>query len=369
MLNREYLRLNVFDKNTLQFKDKSTISSDNYVIDVDIYVEKISSFTLTPKTTINGVSLNASAGDIVYITNENNVLLYIGTINDIELSETETTNLITIKTTDIFDLLNVDIVAISLIAGNVADYIESIIEDNFVLTADPKLQKDYLNIVKNVSTVGTLLFDEDTSIRFYDLMNIVFDTFNIYIKFSIEYSSSGIPESLRVELTDEQKQITLKDNVKDIQDIKIKELNKQTVNKVTLEPKAENVVDLVTVDYYLLIDNTITTDETDVNRFDDVISKIIFYADGDDLAALASKELKGNIYNHYIDFNYLTDSKIYTPIEEFNVYDRFNLILQDKSYDSILTGYTINSNNNVIKLVYGKVRITLTDKLNRRGNL
>jgi|LGOV01.1.fsa_nt_gb hypothetical protein len=356
MENRETLNITVFSFKDLAFKDSSKIAS-NYTIEVDIISPKKSSFLLIKET------FNAIPGDIAYIVDEDNKLVYLGLIADAFIEETRT-----ITTNQIIGLFDIEIFAESFTTANIADKLKSIIENYFVNSADTLFNKSYINITIDplLSTlVGSVQFEDDKNIKFIDYSNLIYNSFGVYMEITLDPNVAS--KSLNIYITAATKNKILKDNTEIIQNISIIQNNKNIVNRLNLLPKVENIIDIVAKDYYLLSDNTTTEDDTDINRLDPIINKVKFFKDGDDLDAIASQELKGNIYNHLIEFDLIEDNSIIKFLEDFILRDTFTLLFDNQTYFSLFTGYILTSQSNVVKLKYGKVRNKLTEKLNLRG--
>lgn len=111
--------------------------------------------------------------------------------------------------------------------------------------------------------------------------------------------------------------------------------------------------------------NGITTDSTQA-RLPKIRTNIVF--SNDDYNTIVADNLSQEMYNHKIELELVLNSKLY-DFETFHLGQSFNIFYEKKTYASILTGYELKVNQNgasdVVKLVFGIVRVSLVDKLNK----
>lgn len=103
---------------------------------------------------------------------------------------------------------------------------------------------------------------------------------------------------------------------------------------------------------------------TTTNRFDLTNTKIVFSDDA--VADLIAANLPDQMYNHKLDFVLVIKNFIY-QFGDFNLGGQMDVYYYDEYYNSVLSGYEISkeSNKNItdVKMVCGKVRSKLTQKL------
>lgn len=103
---------------------------------------------------------------------------------------------------------------------------------------------------------------------------------------------------------------------------------------------------------------------TTANRFDLTNTKIVYSDDA--VADLIAANLPDQMYNHKLDFTLVIKNFIY-QFGDFNLGGSLDIYYYDEYYNSVLSGYEISkaSNQNIteVKMVCGKVRSKLTQKL------
>lgn len=103
---------------------------------------------------------------------------------------------------------------------------------------------------------------------------------------------------------------------------------------------------------------------TTTNRFDLTNTKIVYSDDA--VADLIAANLPDQMYNHKLDFTLIIKNFIY-QFGDFNLGGQLDIYYYDEYYNSVLTGYEISKSSNMniteVKMVCGKVRSKLTQKL------
>ena len=111
--------------------------------------------------------------------------------------------------------------------------------------------------------------------------------------------------------------------------------------------------------------NGITTNSA-ADRLPKIRTNIVF--SNDDYNTIVADNLSQEMYNHKIELELVLNNKLY-DFESFHLGQSFNIFYEKKTYASILTGYELKVNQNgasdVVKLVFGIVRVSLVDKLNK----
>lgn len=120
---------------------------------------------------------------------------------------------------------------------------------------------------------------------------------------------------------------------------------------------------------YVATKNTIEEEpSTTMNRFDLTNTKIVY---SDDTAAdLVAAYIPEQMYNHRLNFTLLINNFIY-EFGDFNLGGQLEVYYFNEYYDTVLSGYEITkqSNQNIseVKMICGKVRSKLTQKLTLGG--
>lgn len=112
--------------------------------------------------------------------------------------------------------------------------------------------------------------------------------------------------------------------------------------------------------------NGITDDDDYTNRLPKIKTNIAF--SDDDISIIKAQNLRNQMYNHKIEVQLLMNNKLYN-FDEFNLGQTFHIYHKKDMYESILTGYEIGMDQNgysdVVTLIFGIVRVSLVDKLNK----
>ena len=200
-------------------------------------------------------------------------LFFIGNVLNVEESEKKTK---TITISYIDELFNIN-GEVADLSGNIITWITNTLTTNFISVGD-NLQKISLSIVNNCSTAysGTYTFDS-TNIK--DCLRNIFNYSGVYVDFDIDFADNGSIDSLicNIRSNIEEETIKLKYNMPIISEIKRTVTNSQNVNKLVLLPD-DTVTGGSRYEFYLLKDGTISTDASNVNRFENVKQDIKYYA-------------------------------------------------------------------------------------------
>jgi hypothetical protein len=78
---------------------------------------------------------------------------------------------------------------------------------------------------------------------------------------------------------------------------------------------------------------------------------------------IARSQLSFNQYSHEIEFDLVKDNNLIKP-EELEIGLLATINHDGNIYDSVLTGYNLSNNSNMMHLKFGNIRSTLTDILN-----
>lgn len=346
------LRIELLDRNTLEIKNYATLASN--LLREDRLSTRLSEFL---PSRIGEVK--AERNDIVHLVNlADNSQIYLGVIEVIAVDrETDIAKI----TSDTFDRFFDRAVRVpETFSGFIEDLFITLVTDNFISSADPLANVAYFQFNKITNTTVSIKFDS-VNVNLRDILEEWFRIFQLNITYTLDRNLKTITINISTSNTSK----TLKLDITDVRDLSIELSNQDITNRVDLYPSPENVIDLTQETYYLLSDDTITQNENDPNRLSPVRNAIIEYQDGDNLQDIAEQNLVSNIYNHLIQFGLKEDSKNLLPLIDVKINDRVTLIDKDATYESVLTGYEIRSRTKYIKLIFGMVRLNLTDKLRR----
>ena len=162
----------------------------------------------------------------------------------------------------------------------------------------------------------------------------------------------------------------LKNNLSDFRnwEVSTTEVGQDTENMLIIVDKAMTDVmnPKILATWYLKDDNTVTNKSDDPHILKPTRTKVNVYdttaTDKPSYEEVANSELKGSYYSHEINVDADIDSSIIN-IHNLRVGHLANVVYNDKTYQSVLSGYSIVSGSNVIKLKFGNIRSRISELL------
>ena len=229
------------------------------------------------------------------------------------------------------------------------DYIQKKIEDNFINTDDPFINRNYIQLdvkthTKIDASVSTIVDVQENIYNFHTFITNCTQLYNINFDFNIV--------NKKLVITIENKEYK-----KELIDVNAQPISQYTevfetdvVSKVIVLTKNEGTYTL-----YLRTDRTTTEDMLDENRAEGT-TKIVFSEKMEDAKQKALDTFKSNSYNHNITFDYFNrEIKVGTPI---TIKTKDSLI-----YDTYISAMTKTKGNKFYKYTCGNIRINFIDKL------
>ncbi|MBU1094542.1 MAG: hypothetical protein KKH01_08775 [Firmicutes bacterium] len=344
------MELIILDKKTFQIKDHVNVS-DAFEIKLDLVISQKSTFKLST------ITVNAAIKDIVYLhTSEFN---YIGIIESIDDEDDG----LVIGTVEFKEMLKKS-VKVNSYSGILADYIETLVRQEFVTNDDNKENITYLSISKETSKLGELAFEDDKIMTIHEVMELISKSYGVNIKEEIVIQN-GVLVGILLRIINVSQGVKLKGDQLALADLVINDTTETSVNKVIYYPKSENVIHMDIKIYYLLLDGTVTQDLTHPLRFTDVQSVAKTYGDNDfdTLFSKAQSELSITRTNHQITFTVNIDHKIIRVFDNVNLGDFIEFRFKGKLYDSIVTGIKFQNQMLSCQITLGEYRIKLTEKI------
>lgn len=239
---------------------------------------------------------------------------------------------------------------------SIEEFIANTMYENFVNSEDTVLNLGYVDISWHTTTQAVV----DTNVE-NGLYN--FHTFlincrqykNIYTEFKFENNRLKID-------------ISYKEEIKKLIDTTLPEVI--DYNKVYEDDVTAKVTVLIREDgseynLYLRTDRTTTTDKNDKNRAKGKI-EVISVDTADKAPEEALNVIKGNSYNHLVEFKIAKTSKV-MDITELHVGRPIRIKTDDDIYDSYISAITL-TDENFIYFKSGNIRTTLIDKLKKNEN-
>jgi hypothetical protein len=245
------------------------------------------------------------------------------------------------------------------INGYVYDWIVATMEANFVDIADNSLK---LNLeFRNMMTLQPSLSYIFSDGNLFEALKKIFYITGVYLEFSLKFVN-GIAVAIYCDIynTNDYGMITIRyDNpLLGVEKPVIENSMNYGTNKIILKP--EEGASGSTYAFYLLEDNTVTTDESATGRLVPVNQKIARYAEGTssgELQLIAEKELLGEAYDHNIYFTIKRDDSY-----KFELYRKVKFISEDRTYISYCSKID-KTQDNVLGITLGVIRNNLTAKI------
>lgn len=345
----------LFDRNTLQLVDSGVVR--DYTIDYDYISNNSSTLTITKAS-------RGFKGDIVAIS-EGIKLIVLGAVTAIDNTDLK----ITFKHPK--ELFNDTVLNVFKWTGllnkrfDAVQGLKTVIQYAFIDTADAKrkLPLDIRTFGIDLNAVWT---DDSNTIDIVQFIDYLFDHYNVFVEFEIDFANNRLVCTIS---KNDTQGLVLKDNIKlSKPEVDNNELPKE--NKVILFRKETGVVQAT---YYLLQDNSITTNANHENRILPPSTKYIEWdevdaiKEGYTMEQLARGELSGNIYNHCIKYQ-LAKKQTMVRATEFRYGDRITIIYEDRAYESIFTGLKFKMKDSFYTCIFGKTRIDFTDRMKMYNN-
>lgn len=330
----------IFDYKDFSVKDIVEIS--DYGINID---EETNS-----KTLINILKSNSAKSQDIVVIKKNNVVVYWGTIKDIQNENGKQLYEYTTKyITNIFDqeikLENENLIK----EEGIEDFIAKAIIDNFIANKDIFMNKKYLEIIVKTHT------KKQTSVS-----NAVNGIYNLHTymtnctqNYDIVYDFFIINKKLVMTIEN-------KSYDKELIDTQAQTISNYTeVFETDVVSKVVVLTNTDTYTLYLLNDRTTTTDMNNINRVEGK-TKTVFTEDYENAPQKALDTIKSNSYNHNITFNlYDKYIKVGTPVA---IKTKKSVIL-----DTYISAIKITPSK-FYKYTCGNIRIDFIDKLLKERN-
>lgn len=278
------------------------------------------------------------------VVTSDNHQLYIGYVD----SQSE----VDIVLTNIMRKLDFDILPQTLSSGNIEATLKSNFDAQWITTTDTLQQLNY--ITSSTSTTTTAKINVAELTQFSKALEIAIKRYRIVAKPTMNLNT-GI---INIDFRKVQSNITGLKNDIFLEELIISE-STSAINKMEYYGKSGNYLGT----YYLLLDNTITTDVNHAQRIVPVYNKkknVDETTSNFKLSDVAAQDLEGNVYKQEIQFSIALEDKLIT-LEETEIGTKLLIYTNDRTYATIVTGRTIDSYNKKINIIGGMIRTDLTN--------
>ena len=345
----------VYARKDLQYIDGGVVR--DYNIDFDLISDNTSYATIIDTS-------SGFKGDIIALT-EGNKLIELGVITSIDNTEKK------ISFKQMNELFNDSVINVFKYTDTLKQKFEGVKGLKTILTlaylqnSDP--EHNLPIVFKTFGTAsGCVYSDDDDTINLKDFILWMFDKYNVFLDFSIDFTNNKIVCTITKNSTEGY---IIKDNIK-LSKPEFDNNDMPAYNRAVLYNNETGNIEQV---YYLLSDNTVSTNPNNQNRVLPVSSKYVSWdettavKEGYTMEQLAMSELCGNIYNHCILYKLSKDQQM-VKCRDFKYGDKVSIIYQDREYQSIFTGLKYSMNSPYYTCVFGKTRIDFTDRMKLYNN-
>lgn len=245
--------------------------------------------------------------------------------------------------------------------STIEEKLKSIIEDDFVNSSDSLIARKFpFTVTASSMTTGT--FETQNAnyvVSLESFINSLYDQYGVIVDINVPFNAGTPTIDIHVATSVSFK---VGNNMWAVQNLtpltEVVQLNKLSVYSTAGTLRGN---------YYCTV-NGITSNDADPLRMPVVKTKYIF-DDETPLADLVAENLQQEVYNHKITFDLLLNNELY-EFTEWELGQPLDIWFNTDYYSSIFTGYAVNmqlgSDVAFVSVTCGKVRNTLTEKLNGR---
>ena len=296
----------------------------------------------------------AREGNIFGCYDEFGKITYVGVITNIEDN--------TIQTNQSIALFNDKWLWNNPLQATIELTVKSILQADFQNNADSLMRTVFSQFDLYIDSTGTSLVlptqKDNYVVNFMEFIFQLYENYQILLDINIPYGAER--PSITI-LKPAYPTIKLSNNTQSLQNFNIMKETYET-NKLLLYDKDGTTLRGA----WYGTTQGITQDDTDVYRLPKIRTNIVF--SDDDPADIVADNLSSQMYNHKIEVELVLNNKLYN-FDDFHLGQSFEIYYKGKVYNSILTGYEIeideNGTSDMVKLVFGIVRVSLVDKLNK----
>lgn len=347
--NKEY---RLFFKKLTDLSGKSLASSDFRVLDFTINRDLLTK--ATSKFEVLNIPTAIENGDIVEMYDSFGTILYIGIVTMIEDN--------TIQAEQSYGLFEDNWLWNNPRRATIEDTLKTILTNDFQNNRDTLMASIFgaFDIQTTSNTNLTLQTQEDRYVvDFSAFLYDIYEKYSIILDIEIPYSEGtptikiGSPSYDKLKIGNNAFIFRNFDITKEVF-----ETNKLIVyGEENGEYRGE----------WFTTPTGITDNPSALNRIPKINTNIVF--SDDDINIIKASSLRNEIYNHHIELELVYDNKL-LPFEKLKLGQGADIYFNGNYYDTVLTGYQYGLNNDggdeLIKLVFGLVRTSLTSKLFKR---
>lgn len=308
--------------------------------------------------------------DDFIICQSNGSNVYIGVCENYKSSSDSSAYTLTMKqTANLFDRF-IFIAGESLISGTgIEDFIVKAITDNWINSGDTMLDRDYITVTATTHTpvyakVSTIVSLEEGAYNLKTFLGNAMEYYDIYVSFDFSTAEELHISVYKDTSADVSVDATVTDVTEYTETYSVDALAK--LNVQWNQTSGDNIIATTYRTYYLLANRTITTNGSDPNRANGTVRALVIEAETEnEMYQKVVDVFSENSYSHKISFLLSMDSMLYDYTQ---FYPGHNTQIKTKSgiRNSIVTGLTVSSSSRFAQVVFGKLKVTLIEKLRDR---
>lgn len=290
-------------------------------------------------------------GDIVGLYDEYGTVIYYGVVDSLETNS--------VKTNQILDIFDDNWLWHNPRLATIEQSIVSIISTDYQNSYDTLMSTIYGAFALNTisSTSQTLQSQDDRYVvSFANFLYDLYEKYSIQLLFNIPYEAQAPSINIGIPVYNK---LTIGNNAEIFRNFSI-QTNVYETNKLVIYSEETGQYR----DTWYGTTSGITDDPSALNRLQKIKTNIE-YSD-DDINILKASSLRNQMYNHEISCDLVYNNRL-LRFEDLRLGQETDLYYNSDYYNTVLTGYSINVNENddisTISLKFGLVRTSLTDKL------
>lgn len=282
---------------------------------------------------------------------------FLFVIDDVQTNKSS--NLVTVTALDISNIFNQKVIEKNteqMTTNSIEEFLANTISENFVNSDDTISNIGYIDIAWHTDTQGVVATNAENGLyNFHTFMTNCRQYKNIYTEFTFDNGR------LKIDIENKEESVQLIDTtLPEVTDY----------NKIYEEDVTAKVTVLIRengseYNLYLKTDRTTTTDKKDPDRVKGKV-EVISVDTADKAAEEALNVIRGNSYNHLVEFKIAKTSKL-MDISKFTIGRPVRIKTDDDIYDSYISAITL-SDENFVYFKSGKLRATFLEKIKKSTN-
>lgn len=244
----------------------------------------------------------------------------------------------------------------------IEDFIRSEIMANWISSGDALLDKTYITVVASTHTrINATVNAENGVYNLKTFLGNAKEYYGIFTDFS--FTDSVLTITIRKDTSPE---LPIDVTICDVTQYS-ETYNVDVLAKLFVKWYNKTSETTTTSTYYLKTDRTITTNGSDPDRAEGIVKSI--YIEKDTSAEAYQEvlnEFSSNSYEHKITFDLSGNSLAY-PVANYYVGRKVSIKTKTGIKSSIITGLSHSSDSSFYSFVFGKLKITLIDKIRSLG--